>query len=84
MNLLSSILEEKPINEARQIAEATLAALMGRIAAYTGKMIRWKDLADPSSGSAWCNLTLQPTAEAFEKGPVTLPPEDVIPVPGEA
>jgi len=84
VDFLESVLKEKPVNEAKQIAEATLAALMGRIAAYTGKMVRWKDLADPGSDSPWCNLTLDPAAEAFEKGSVALPPENVIPVPGEA
>ena len=84
VDFLKSILEEKPVNEARQVAEATLAAIMGRIAAYTGKMVRWKDVADAESDSCWCNLTLEPTAEAFEEGPVPLPPEDAIPLPGEA
>jgi len=56
---------------------------MGRIAAYTGKLIRWKDLTE-NSDSPWYNLVLKPTAEDFEKGPVTAPPDDVVAVPGRA
>ena len=31
----------------------------------------------------WYNLTLKPTAEDFEKGTVEIPPENVIPHPGQ-
>ena len=54
---------------------------MGRISAYTGKMVRWKDLIE-NTDSPWYNLTLKPTAMDFEKGPVEAPPDDVVPIPG--
>lgn len=83
IDLLNSILKGEPLNEARNVAEATLTAIMGRIATYTGKLIRWKDLTE-NSDSPWYNLVLKPTAEDFEKGPVTAPPDDVVAIPGRA
>jgi predicted dehydrogenase len=83
VDLLNSIIAGKPLNEARNVAEATLTAIMGRTAAYTGKTIRWSDMMEKKD-SPWYNLTLKPTAEDFEKGPVTAPPDDVAPIPGRA
>ncbi len=40
-DLVASIREGKPLNEAQQVAESTLAAVMGREAAYTGQLIEW-------------------------------------------
>jgi predicted dehydrogenase len=42
--LIQSIREEKPINEARQVAESTLTSIMGREAAYSGREITWDDI----------------------------------------
>jgi myo-inositol 2-dehydrogenase/D-chiro-inositol 1-dehydrogenase len=81
VDLLNSILEGKPLNEARNVAEATLTAIMGRIATYTGQMVEWADLTE-NQDSQWYNLTLKPTAMDFEMGDVTAPPDDVAPVPG--
>jgi predicted dehydrogenase len=83
VDLLNSIIEGKPLNEARNVAESTLTAIMGRTAAYTGKTIRWSDMMEKED-TPWYNLTLKPTAEDFEKGPVTAPPDDVAPIPGRA
>jgi len=80
VDLLNSILDEKPLNEARNVAESTLTAIMGRIATYTGQMVRWSDLVN--AGSQWYDLTLKPTAEDFEKGNVVAPPDEIAPVPG--
>jgi predicted dehydrogenase len=41
-DLIASIRAGKPLNEARQVAESTLAAIMGRMAAYTGQIITWE------------------------------------------
>jgi len=82
IDLLNSILEGKPLNEARNVAESTLTAIMGRISAYTGKIVRWSDLTE-NQDSPWYNLTLKPTAEDFETGNVTAPPDDVVPIPGK-
>ena len=81
VDLLNSILQEKPLNEARNVAESTLTAIMGRISAYTGKLVRWVDMME-NQDSPWYNLTLKPTAEDFETGEVQAPPDDFAPVPG--
>lgn len=41
-NLFESIAAGKPINEGRQVAESTLTAIMGRMAAYTGQEVTWE------------------------------------------
>jgi predicted dehydrogenase len=81
IDLLNSILEGKPLNEARNVAESTMTAIMGRISAYTGQAVRWSDVAE-NKKSQWYNLTLKPTAEDFETGNAVAPPDDVIPIPG--
>jgi len=40
-DLIKSIRDGKPLNEARQVAESTMVAIMGRLAAYTGKRVTW-------------------------------------------
>jgi len=82
IDLLTSIMQEKPLNEARNVAESTLTAIMSRISAYTGKMVVWKDIVE-NEKSPWYNLTLKPTAEDFEKGEVVAPKDDVVAVPGK-
>ncbi len=82
IDLLTSIIQEKPLNEARNVAESTLTAIMSRISAYTGKMVFWKDIVE-NEKSPWYNLTLKPTAEDFEKGEVVAPKDDVAALPGK-
>lgn len=81
IDLLQSIVDEKPLNEVKNVAEATLTALMGRTSAYTGQLVRWVDLMSNES-SPFYNLKLAPSAEDFEKGTVAAPKDDVVPVPG--
>lgn len=40
-DLIKSIMDSKPLNEARQVAESTMVAIMGRMAAYTGQVVKW-------------------------------------------
>jgi hypothetical protein len=82
-DLIRSIREGKPLNEARNVAESTMVAIMGRISAYTGQIVRWSDLTK-NTNNPWYNLTLTPTARDFENGTVVAPPENSIPLPGEA
>lgn len=81
LDLLNSIRAGKPLNEARQVAESTLTAIMGRISAYTGQLVRWIDLTK-NTNSPYYNLILKPTAEDFESGKITAPKDGVAPVPG--
>ncbi|MDX2146730.1 MAG: Gfo/Idh/MocA family oxidoreductase [Planctomycetota bacterium] len=41
-DLFAAIHAGKPVNEARRVAESTLTAIMGRMAAYTGKEVTWE------------------------------------------
>jgi predicted dehydrogenase len=41
-DLIESIRKNDPINELRNVAESTLAAIMGRMSAYTGQKITWE------------------------------------------
>jgi myo-inositol 2-dehydrogenase/D-chiro-inositol 1-dehydrogenase len=69
-NLIASIRQGSPINELRQVADSTLAAIAGREAAYTGKVISLEQLmASPES--------IVPAKLEF--GPIAVPP---VPVPG--
>ncbi len=84
VDLINSIRSGKPLNEAYDVAASTLTGIMGRISAYTGQMIRWKDLMDANSKSPWYSLTLSPTPQDFENGTVKAPQDDVVPIPGNA
>ena len=41
-DLIESIRAGKPINELKNVTESTLTAIMGRMAAYTGKLVTWE------------------------------------------
>jgi myo-inositol 2-dehydrogenase / D-chiro-inositol 1-dehydrogenase len=41
-DLIESIRKNEPINELKNVAESTLTAIMGRMAAYTGKVVTWE------------------------------------------
>ncbi len=43
LDLIASISEGKPINDAQAIAESTMTGILGREAAYSGKTITWDD-----------------------------------------
>ena len=40
-DLIQSIRNGNPLNEGRQVAESTMAAILGRMSAYTGRAIKW-------------------------------------------
>jgi len=82
-DLLNSILKNEGLNEAQNVAQSTLSGIMGRIAAYTGQLVRWSDLLEHQD-SPFYNLTLAPAADDFEKGAVTAPPDNAFPIPGVA
>jgi predicted dehydrogenase len=72
IDLVTAIRNNKPINEAETTAVSTLTAIMGRISAYSGKMVTWDDMLNS-------DLKLGP--KIFALGPVDIPKE--VPVPGE-
>lgn len=81
VNMIKSVIKGEPLNEARQIAESTMVAIMGRISAYTGKLVRWTDVME-NERSPYYNYGCTPTALSFEKGEAKMPKE-VPPVPGK-
>ena len=70
-DLLKSIRDGKPLNEAQRIADSVLTAVMGRMSAYSGQIIRYSDAIKSK-------VSLMP--EKLEFGP--LPPSH-IPIPGK-
>ena len=71
-DLIASIRENKPLNEARPVAESTLTAIMGREAAYSGQSITWEQMLNS-------NVSRSPEKCDFE----TPPPREEIPIPGK-
>ena len=82
VDMIRSVITGKPLNDAKSVAESTLVAIMGRISAYTGEIVRWSDLVS-NEQSPYYQLTCKPTAADFEIGEVILP-EEVPPTPGKA
>jgi predicted dehydrogenase len=84
VDTLYHVSKGKPVNQARAVAESTATAVMGRISAYTGQQVSWKEIMeDPNANPKLYNLTLQPTAEDVDKGTVEIPKENVVPAPGQ-
>jgi predicted dehydrogenase len=65
-DLIASIRKGEPINEGKRVAESTMAAIMGRMSAYTGRALKW-DWAMKAS-----KLDLLP--EKLEFGPMEARP----------
>ena len=72
-HLIEAIRQDLPLNEARQVTESTLTAIMGRMSAYTGKEVTWDFVLKESK------LDLTPPKHP-EMGDVPVPP---VAVPGE-
>ena len=72
IDLVTAIRTNKPINEAENTAVSTMAAIMGRISAYTGKEVTWEEVM----GS---DLRLGP--DTYKLGNVGIVTS--VPVPGE-
>ena len=71
-------------DEAREVAESSATAVMGRISAYTGKQVFWDEMmVDPAKKPEIYHLTLKPTADDFETGAVEIPKENVVALPGD-
>lgn len=65
-NLIASMRGKQPyINEGRQVADTTLAAIMGRMAGYTGKEITWEQALNSQESIV---------PKTWEFGPVPVPP----------
>jgi len=82
VDMIRSVIAGKPLNDAKSIAESTLVAIMGRMSAYTGELVRWNDVATNTESPSY-RFACTPAAIDFEKGPIQLPAEEP-PVPGKA
>ena len=65
-----SIRKGEPINDGERAAHSTLMAIMGRVAAYTGKKVTWKEMLASKEDF---------TLPSYEFGPA---PEIKVAVPG--
>jgi predicted dehydrogenase len=64
--LVDAIRNNKPHNEAEYAAIATMTAILGRMASYSGQTVRWDE-------AIHSNLRLAPQAYAFDAAPPVLP-----------
>jgi len=71
-DLLASIRAGKPMNEGRTVAESTMACIIARLSAYSGKTVTWDWAMNESK--------LDYTPAGYEMGPK---PVDPVPVPGK-
>ncbi len=67
--LQAAIREDKPYNEAERGAYSTLTAIMGRMATYSGKIIKWEEALNST-------LDLSPASYAWDALPKILPGPD--------
>lgn len=74
IDMITAIRTNEPINEAEFTAKSTLAAIMGRISAYTGKEVTWDEMMNS-------DLRLGPDTVLLEMGSSDLINSEV-PVPG--
>ncbi len=68
-DLIESIRAGKPINELENVTFSTLTAIMGRMSAYTGKVVSWEDALN----SKELLLPNDLTAEGLSVAPVAVP-----------
>ncbi len=69
-DLIAAIREERPLNEAKRVAESTLTAIMGRMSTYTGKAVTWEQAT---------NSKLDLAPGKYEFGPLAV---EAVAVPG--
>ncbi len=67
--LFDAIRQNKPHNEAEYGATSTMTAIMGRMASYSGKVIRWEDAINSK-------MSLAPERYALDAEPPVLPGAD--------
>ncbi len=93
VDMLYNLLKDQPLNEARQVAESTATAILGREAGRTGRRVTWAELmeapvpeADREEGQPdLYNLRLRPSFEDFLAGdiPPELYPKEEPALPGQ-
>ena len=71
-DLIRAIRSNTPINEGAALAESTMAGIMGRLAAYSGREISWRWIMNASK--------LDLTPPSYEMGPLPMPS---VAIPGQ-
>jgi len=71
-DLINSLESGKPLNEGQMVADCTLASIMGRMSAYSGKLVTWEQALNSKED-------LFPKEVAF--GPMKVAP---VAIPGQA
>ncbi|HXJ92002.1 MAG TPA: Gfo/Idh/MocA family oxidoreductase [Terriglobia bacterium] len=66
-DLIAAIRADKPYNELKPVAESTLTAILGRMAAYTGQKLTWDQVLNSSetlmpAKLEWGDLAVAPVA----------------------
>jgi myo-inositol 2-dehydrogenase/D-chiro-inositol 1-dehydrogenase len=77
-DLFSAVREGKPYNEAVNGAKSSMTSILGRMATYSGQIVRWDEAIASSQD-------LSPAKYAFDAAPPVLPDEHgryAIPTPG--
>ncbi len=69
-DLIAHIRANEPINELKRVAESTLTAIMGRMAAYSGQAITWEAALNSEEDSFPKNLTWE---GSLDTAPVPIP-----------
>jgi predicted dehydrogenase len=78
-DLFNAIRNDLPYNEAEYGAHSTFTAIMGRMATYSGKIVRWNDALEKGP-------SIMPTEFSWDAKPPTVPDENgkyPIPMPGK-
>lgn len=76
-DLINAIREDKPYNEVKRGAEASLVTSMGRMAAHTGQIVTFEDMLN-------CAHEMAPDVDKFtadSPAPVQVGPDGMYPVP---
>ncbi len=82
-DLFASIRKGSPLNEAEYGATSTMTAILGRMATYSGKVVKWDEATASSMASS---MSLAPTEYAFNATPPVVPDASgayPVPVPGK-
>jgi len=82
VDFINGVLDGQPQNRAREVAEATMTAVIGRLSAYTGKQVRWSDVMQDVK-SPFYNLALSPAPADYERDGEIPVPEERAPLPGD-
>ena len=81
IDLLKAIRDNKPMNELEQVANSTFVAVLGRMAAYSGKTMKWDEVLNGKElyKTTWVEDTFP---KDFNLNMQDLP-VDPVPVPGK-